>query len=122
MSCAEARESCYDYFERQLDAARRGAVDAHLAVCSACAELYAIACEMTCREFGDQCGEFVESELDAQRRACIERHLSICSACRGYLRSYRRAMALARGLADDAAAPLDRELVAKILARRRAGT
>lgn len=78
---------------------------------------------LTCRELIDFLDDYVADSLSAPVRERFDEHLDRCSACRRYLAGYQgtlRAVALA--CAADAPPPGDvpEELVASILAARRA--
>ncbi|HEU4430914.1 MAG TPA: zf-HC2 domain-containing protein [Myxococcota bacterium] len=78
---------------------------------------------LTCRELIEFLDDYVDQRLAAPERARFDDHLERCPACRRYLMGYQgtlRAVALA--WAPDAAAPpeVPSELVAAILASRRA--
>jgi len=78
---------------------------------------------LTCRELIEFLDDYVEQRLAAGERERFDDHLRRCPACRRYLTGYQgtlRAVALA--WAPDAAAPSEvpSELVAAILASRRA--
>jgi anti-sigma factor RsiW len=78
---------------------------------------------LTCRELIEFLDDYVERRLAAAERARFDDHLGRCPACRQYLTGYQgtlRAVALA--WAPDGAAPAEvpSELIAAILASRRA--
>jgi len=78
---------------------------------------------LTCRELIEFLDDYVEQRLASAERARFDDHLGRCAACRQYLTGYQgtlRAVALAS--APDAGAPpeVPDELVAAILASRRA--
>lgn len=121
MNCAGVRARAYSYFELALDAHERAEVEAHVASCAACSELWAKACEMTCRDFAAGCGELANATLAPEQRRLYERHLSICRACMAYLASYEKTIELAKASAriDDAdLEQLEDSLIASILAAR----
>jgi anti-sigma factor RsiW len=80
---------------------------------------------LTCRELIGFLDDYRDARLAAEQRERFDRHLERCSDCRAYLESYDRAVLLARavmtrpedGLGDD----VPPDLVAAILASRRAG-
>jgi anti-sigma factor RsiW len=122
MNCNDATSRAYDYFERKLSNPERAAVEAHVAACASCGELWNKAREMTCRDFGEGCGELSEATLSPERARLFERHLSICRACADYLASYQRTIAIARTSAqlDDASlTALEDRLIETILEARK---
>jgi anti-sigma factor RsiW len=125
MNCQRVRAQAYDYFERKLGAAERSEIDAHVAGCATCGELWAKARETCCREVADFLGEYVDGSLAAERRRIFERHLSICPACVDYLATYRASIEAARTACRPLAAVIeampDRLIQAILAARRREG-
>lgn len=79
---------------------------------------------MTCKELADFLLDYLDGQLPAETRAVFDRHLGACPECRLYLRSYELTVTLARSAFcepdEQAAAPPPAELVAAILASRRA--
>jgi anti-sigma factor RsiW len=80
--------------------------------------------ELTCRELVEFLMAYDDGELDAAERAAFDAHLAECPDCEAYLASYRATVALGRkAFADetqDAAAEAPEELIAAVLAARRA--
>lgn len=79
---------------------------------------------MTCRQLIAFLDDYLAEALPASSRRPFEAHLEGCDDCVAYVDGYRRSIALARGaLADGDGDPCDQlpeELVAAILAARRA--
>lgn len=78
---------------------------------------------MTCREVYGFLDEFLDGRLDALTRMSFRTHLLLCVSCRRYLATYRAAIATAREAerADAAPGDIPEELIAAILASRKAG-
>lgn len=78
---------------------------------------------ITCAEFESFVVDHYEGGLSEPERRRFERHMAMCPPCRVSWESYRKAVALGRGLFAeedrDAPAPVDEELVAAVLAARR---
>jgi anti-sigma factor RsiW len=114
----------YDYFERRLPADAAAAIDAHVAGCASCGDLWTKARETTCREFAGFLDDYVEGRLSPERLRIFERHLSICDACVEYLKSYettRRACKAAHAAnKPPAPAEMPERLLKAILEARRA--
>ena len=123
MNCTEVRSQAYAYFEQQLDLALRAAIEAHVAACPGCAEIWAKARELTCREFVARLADEVGGELAPEAQRVLERHMSICGTCREYREQYQATIRLARAAhrpADPAQVEaLEERLVARILGARR---
>ena len=78
---------------------------------------------MTCREVYGFLDDFLDGRLDVLTRLSFRTHLLLCAACRNYLATYRASIEAARE-AERADAPpgdLPEELIAVILASRKAG-
>jgi hypothetical protein len=78
---------------------------------------------LTCRELIDFLDDYVADALPLSQRALFDDHLGRCAACVRYLRGYQGTLrAVALGFAPDAGAPAEvpDELVAAILAARKA--
>ncbi|GMU83998.1 MAG: hypothetical protein AMXMBFR47_38680 [Planctomycetota bacterium] len=79
---------------------------------------------MTCMELAEFLMDYLDGELPAETRAVFDRHLGVCPECRHYLRSYEMTVTLTRSSVCDSgepvAGPPPAELVAAILASRRA--
>jgi anti-sigma factor RsiW len=80
---------------------------------------------VTCRELADFIADYRTGELPPDVRRQFEYHLSLCPNCRRYLAGYEAAVVLGQHAftEDGAELPADvpSELVAAILAARRAG-
>ena len=124
MNCKHVLGRAYDYFERKLSAHECVEIDAHVAACASCGEVWAKARETDCREFAEFLDDYVERRLAPERARIFERHMSICGACVDYLASYeatRRACKAAHhALERPIVADMPERLVKAILDARRA--
>lgn len=76
---------------------------------------------LTCREIADFLMAYIEGELDPDRRAEFERHLGACPPCINYMKTYQRAVEMARSAHDCERMqppPIPEQLVRAILAAR----
>lgn len=79
---------------------------------------------ITCRELIEFLDDYVDGSISTSERGRFDDHLGRCPACAQYLRGYRdtlRAVALAYSPAEAPPAEVPSELIAAILAARRAG-
>jgi anti-sigma factor RsiW len=81
--------------------------------------------DLTCRELVDFLMAYLDDELTSAERSTFDAHLAVCEDCVSYLQSYRATLRLERLACEspDSPAPAEvpPELVAAILASRRAG-
>jgi predicted anti-sigma-YlaC factor YlaD len=77
---------------------------------------------MTCREVYSFLDDFLEGRLDLVTRLAFGSHLLLCRACRNYLATYRASIKAAQEAerADNPPDPVPEDLIAVILASRRA--
>lgn len=78
---------------------------------------------MTCREVAEFLMDYLDGALLREPLDVFEAHLAVCRECRDYLKSYQVAVELARMTmhsGGDAANPLPPELIAAVLAARKA--
>lgn len=121
MNCDELKSHIYAYFEKQLPAELRAAVDAHASACEPCGEVLRSAAELSCRELADFLHEYIDGTLAPARKDVFERHLGLCPPCIDFLESYKRTIELcgdACGPCDDEAPEIPAALVRAILAAR----
>ena len=79
---------------------------------------------ITCEELLTFLYQYLNRELSAEKAREFERHLAVCPMCVSYMKTYEETIQLGKGAyeddADPAAEDMPPELVAAILAARKA--
>lgn len=75
---------------------------------------------ITCEDFIESLDDFVAGDMTPEQKSAATTHLAECRSCVAYDESYRRTIALERGLTDgDGAARLPADLAVEIERNRR---
>jgi len=121
MNCDDFRTNLHAYFTDTLAVAVRREVEAHATSgCAPCAQLWALAHELSCRELVEFLDDYVAERLPAERLAVFERHIAACGDCRDYIAGYRLSQSAVRVvMCDEGLLPLPEDLLRAIVAARR---
>lgn len=62
--------------------------------------------DLSCRDVAEFLMAYLDRELDPSQRAAFDAHLAVCDECVRYLRSYDRAVRLAKAAGREADEPI----------------